>query len=115
MSDQGELLAEIINLGFDWVRARNNFRRAVDSRSATEADRKKAGRLALETGNKLEKAFLDLMKASNGAPARRTRRPIPVDWGKVAGAIAKGAGAIESALSSNRPVVEVIDTEGKEV
>lgn len=116
-SDQGALLAEIINQGFAWVQAREAFRRIDDSKRATEADRAKAVKRAFEAGNRLEKSFIELLKLSGGrAPVRRKNPTLPVDWSKVVGAIAKGAGAIENVLSAKKgPITEVIDTEGREV
>ncbi len=112
--DQGALLAAVINQGFDWAKARETFRRVSDSKRATETDRKKAMKLVSDASLKLERTFMELMRVSNG---QRPRSPSPpIDWSKVAGVIAKGAGALETALVHKKgPVVEVIDTEGKEV
>jgi hypothetical protein len=113
MSDPVNLLAEVVNCGYAWVRARNDYRRTCDSKRATEDDQKKAGQLALKAADKLEKALIRLMAVSGEIPARKKNAPL--DWGKLAGAIAKGAGVVEDVLKRKGPFVEVIDTEGREV
>ncbi len=116
MADEVSLLADVINRGFEWVKARDRYRKILDSRRSTEDDRKKAMGVALEAAAKLEKAFIRLLSVTDGQPARKRRvAASPVDWGKLAGAISKGAGALEDALKKKGPLVEVIDTEGREV
>jgi hypothetical protein len=116
VADPSNLLADVVNRGFEWVKARSEFRRLADSRSASESDRKKSAVAALEAAARLEKALLQIMSISNGKPLRKKGKvSLPVDWGKVAGAISKGAGVVEDVLRKKGPYVEVIDTEGREV
>lgn len=118
MSEAVSILAEVVNHGFDWVKARAEFRKVSDSKRATESDRKRATQATLAAAARLEKTLLRLMNVSGSGdlPLRKKKNPLPVDWGKVAGAISKGAGALESVLNAkNTTFVEVIDTEGREV
>jgi len=116
--DTVNILADVVNRGFDWVKVRAEFRRLADSKRATETEKKKAGLAAIEAAAKLEKALIKLMQASNGMPAKKRGTALPpLDWGKLAGAISKGAAVFEDVLKKKGPgpVVEVIDTEGREV
>ena len=116
MADPVNLLADVVNRGFEWVRAREDYRKVTDSKRATEDDQKKAGLAALEAAAKLERALLKLMSVSGDMPVRRKAAPSkPLDWSKLAGAIAKGAGVVEDVLKRKGPFVEVIDTDGREV
>lgn len=114
MSDPVQHLADVVNRGFDWVKARAAFRKVSDSKRATEADRKRAMKAALDAAAQLEKSLLKLMQ-TGAMPVKR--KSVPIDWGKVAGVISKGAGALENALNagSKKPFVEVIDTDGHEM
>jgi hypothetical protein len=115
--DPVNLLADVVNRGFEWVKARSEYRRLSDSRSASDSDRKKSATAALEAASRLEKALVQLMSVSGDKPlARKKSKSLaPVDWGKLAGAISKGAGVVEDVLKKKPPYVQVIDTEGREV
>ena len=116
MADPAKLLADVVNRGFEWVKARDTYRKVCDSKSATKEAEKKAGTAALEAAAKLEKALIELRSISGGMAARkRGATSAPVDWSKLAGAIAKGAGVVEDVLKRKGPFVDVIDTEGREV
>lgn len=117
MSDPVNLLADVVNRGFEWVKARAEYRRLSDSKRASESDQKRSAQVALEAAARLEKALLQLMAVSGDKPVVRKngRALAPVDWGKLAGAISKGAGVVEDVLKKKSPYVQVIDTEGREV
>lgn len=117
MSDPVNLLADVVNRGFEWVKAREEYRRLSDSKRATESDQKRAAQGALEAAARLEKALLRLMSVSGDKPLMRKKGKTfaPVDWGKLAGAISKGAGVVEDVLKKKGSYTQVIDTEGREV
>jgi hypothetical protein len=116
VADPVNLLAEVVNRGYEWVKARNDYRKVSDSKRATEEDQKKAGLLAVDAAARLEKALIKLMSVSGDMPVRKRGTPMaPIDWGKLAGAISKGAGVVEDVLKRKGPFVEVIDTDGREV
>jgi hypothetical protein len=117
VADPVNLLADVVNRGFEWVKARSEYRRLSDSKRASESDQKRAANAALEAAARLEKALLQLMMVSGDKPlVRKKGKPLQsVDWGKLAGAISKGAGVVEDVLKKKGPHVQVIDTEGHEV
>lgn len=112
MKDQVELLSTLIVAARNWARARIALRRVLDSKSASDADRKKAQKAVVTTANALERAIVDLSKA---VPPSQLKRPSKaLDWGKIAGVVAQVAGGIEKAVQG-RPNFEVIDVEGRTV
>ena len=114
MKDQVELLSEMIGAARTWARTRINLRRVHDSKSATDADRKRAHREHVAASNALEKAVIALSKA---IPPSSLRARKALDWGKIAGVVAQIAGGIERAVQvyPNPIEAEVIDVEGRTV
>jgi hypothetical protein len=109
-----EAVSNVLVCSRRWVQARMLLRRMLDSKSATEGQKRKARLAVVAAGTALEKAVIALELVRPGGPS-----PVktPIDWGKVAGAVAQFAGGVEKAVSSSRRVidVEVIDTDGKTV
>lgn len=109
--DQAEAFGKLIWAARVWVKSRQKYRKAVDSKKATPADVEKAKRECIQASLALETAVTSFDKIAKKPYRKRN----PVDWAQVAGVISKFAGGVEDALKQkNAPIhAKVIDTKGE--
>jgi len=117
MIDQAKAFGTLIDSARKWARSRARLRRLADSKRATPAAIKKAQRENAAAAKKLEGAVRRFDDATKGQ-IPRGKKKLPINWGEVAGAVAKIAGGVEQAVKSpgtssfGPGQVEVIEVDG---
>ena len=119
-TEVGQIGVEILNAARRWAAARNQIRRMIDSKSASESDVKKATNIYNKAADELELKVRHLEKLllMNGqiVPMARGKGKGDFPWKSFLKFVAEGVKAVEQAVNEKPPPTpieaEVIDVEG---
>lgn len=100
-------IREVVTAARTWMKTREKWRRAHDSKTAKPAEVETAKAAFSKASDALEKAVVSFEKALK----KRPRNGKPIAWGKLFEAVAVGAKALERAVGTPPGIIEaeVID------